>query len=193
MSDCVFGIDPSLSGTAVCVYRQDGTHAMHRFEAPPMGRTVWERQHRYNSLCDKVCLVIIEETVKSEVPRGPVFIEGYSFASKGRAILTMVEFGWALRMRLLDIVVQQEVPPATLKQFVTGKGNADKLAVCLAIQKRYGVDFKTNDEFDSYALARMAACHVCWDEPANEAQRAALAVMRGEKPAKKKKPLPQIP
>lgn len=190
MSDCVFGIDPSLSGTAVCVYRQDGTHEMHLFDSPAIGKTVLERSNRYNRLCDSVCDIV--EGCFDHYPKA-VFIEGYSFASKGRSILTMVEFGWALRTRLLQEMVPLEVPPSTLKQFATGKGNADKLAVCLAVQKRYGVYFNTTDQFDAYALARMAACHVGWDEQANEAQRAALAVLSGEKPAKKKKPLPQIP
>ena len=47
-----------------------------------------------------------------------------------------------------------EVPPSTLKKFVTGKGNAKKDQMMLAIYKRWGTEFDNNDAADAYALAQ---------------------------------------
>lgn len=174
MPEAVIGIDPSLTGTAVCVMRRDGSHEMHRFTSKP-ATGVCGRVERYMELTNQVFGVIDPESGTT------VCIEGYSFASNGQGVY-LGEYGGILRRMLCR---QQhncggeppiEIPPHSLKKFATGKGNGDKLAVCLAIQKRYGVDFKTNDEYDAYALARIAGCKAGWWEPETASQREALEV-----------------
>jgi Holliday junction resolvasome RuvABC endonuclease subunit len=46
------------------------------------------------------------------------------------------------------------VPPTVLKKFVTGKGNAKKDLMLLAIHKKFGEDFEDDNLADAYALAR---------------------------------------
>ncbi len=41
-----------------------------------------------------------------------------------------------------------------IKQFATGKGNADKEAVIAAVKEKWGHSAKTHDEADAYALLR---------------------------------------
>lgn len=59
------------------------------------------------------------------------------------------------------------VPPSTLKKYVTGKGNADKDTVLLAVARRYPtVDIHGNDEADALVLAAMGARHL--DHPIDD-------------------------
>jgi Holliday junction resolvasome RuvABC endonuclease subunit len=45
-----------------------------------------------------------------------------------------------------------DVPPTILKKFITGKGNAKKEDIKLALYKKYQKEFKNSDEADAYAL-----------------------------------------
>lgn len=180
----VIGLDVSLTGTALCILRKDWSFDMHRFTSLPAKGLVG-RFERYQGLSGDIFRVI--DPLSGTV----VFIEGYSFSSKGQAILDMAELGAYVRRML---ITQQyncggempvEVAPSSLKKFATGAGNADKLKVCLSLAKRYGVQFDTNDEFDAYGLARMAACHAGWCEPETDFQRAALEAMGGGNKTKK--------
>lgn len=48
------------------------------------------------------------------------------------------------------------ISPKELKKFATGKGNASKIEVATAIARRFGVDYKGDDNlYDAYGLARM--------------------------------------
>jgi crossover junction endodeoxyribonuclease RuvC len=104
-----------------------------------------------------------------------IFIEGLSFGSKGKGMFNLAELRGVLLselLRLCDAVY--EVPPSTLKQFVAGKGNADKTAMITACVKRYGVEYGTNDEYDAYGLCKLGECYLGLAEPANESQRKAI-------------------
>ena len=49
-----------------------------------------------------------------------------------------------------------ECPPALLKKFATGKGNAPKPLVVSELTKRYGRVFRSDDEADAYGLLMLA-------------------------------------
>lgn len=172
----VIGIDPSLSNTAVCVLYEDGTYKMSTHKAGKVGGpSVLARIARLQAHAGN----IVADVVAGQSDLVMIALEGYSFASKGSAIVTLGEFGGALRAQmrtcyLLDAT--REVSPSTLKQFIV-KGNAKKAAVIGALANRYGVQFDTDDEYDAYGLAKLAACVVGWDEPANEGQRKAVATI----------------
>jgi Holliday junction resolvasome RuvABC endonuclease subunit len=56
---------------------------------------------------------------------GVVFIEGISFGSKGSSYVLLVQIQTMFRMELYRRGLEwYEVPPSTLKKWVTGKGNA---------------------------------------------------------------------
>ena len=54
-----------------------------------------------------------------------IFIEGYSFGSKGQAVFQIAENGGILKYRLKEYNYRILVP-SVIKKFATGKGNADK-------------------------------------------------------------------
>ena len=52
-----------------------------------------------------------------------------------------------------------KVPPATLKKFATGRGNAKKVEIVLAVYKHFGKEIRDDNEADAYVLAQMASGH----------------------------------
>jgi len=83
-----------------------------------------------------------------------VIIEGYSFAGKFNNSL-QYELGTCIRMMMwVNGFKFVEVPPTSLKKFVTGKGNAKKDLMLLAVYKRWDFDTEDDNEADAYGLAQ---------------------------------------
>lgn len=90
---------------------------------------------------------------------GLICVEGPSYASSGAGTWDRAGLWWLVVARLtgagLNVV---EIPPSNVKMYATGKGNADKDGVLLAVSRRYpDVDLTSNDEADSLVLAAMGA------------------------------------
>jgi Holliday junction resolvasome RuvABC endonuclease subunit len=49
-----------------------------------------------------------------------------------------------------------QVPPSTLKKYVTGKGRAEKSQMMLQVYKKWGAEFNDDNAADSYGLARIS-------------------------------------
>lgn len=167
----IAAIDPSLGRTAVV--RGDGkAHVVAAHESEP-APGITERFARYHDLSSR--------TLETVGPAIIVFIEGYSFGSKGRGTVTLGEYGGYLRARLLhrkkEII---EVPPNTLKQFVTGKGQCGKPAFIYAVTTRWGVgEGWGEDEFFAYGLYRLGLVFCNIVKPATAFQANAVRVVRG--------------
>lgn len=86
-----------------------------------------------------------------------VVIEGFAYGAKGRAVLDIAGMGWIVRVALTEkgypIV---EVPPACLKMFATGKGNADKNAVLGECIRKLKYDGNDHNVADAKWLLMMA-------------------------------------
>jgi Holliday junction resolvasome RuvABC endonuclease subunit len=174
----VIGIDPSLTRTAVCCLYEDGTHEMVTLKSPPpheksLTSRIWRfAKHAQN----------IGEVIRAGAEL--ILLEGYSYGSKGSSVITLGEFGGVLRNQLSlqgSLSLTREVSPSTLKQFVLGKGVGDKDQISAHLTHHYGVLLNNNDEYDAYGLAKLAACVVGWDDPANGGQRKAVATIRAAK------------
>ena len=50
-----------------------------------------------------------------------------------------------------------KVPPSTLKKYATGRGNAKKVEIVLAVYKQFGKEIKDDNEADAYVLAKVAS------------------------------------
>jgi crossover junction endodeoxyribonuclease RuvC len=170
----VVGIDPSLTGTAVCVAGNNP----ERFSSVP-AEGLRGRMLRFITLAN---------TVVNAVPlNARVMLEDYSFGSRGDAVTNLAEYGGILRMKLLEITPDVvEVTPSQLKKFATGKGNADKTAIAVAAFKRWGIEFATSDETDAFVLAQIGLCYSGQQEPDNAAQREVIETLRNG-PVKKKR------
>lgn len=110
-----------------------------------------------------------------------VAIEGYSYGSRSSQAHAAGELGGLVRHRLWRTGTPYlDVPPATLKKYATGKGNAGKDEVITAAVRRGGDLYSgtTNDEADAFwlwALASDLAGQPVLDMP--KAHRGALAVL----------------
>lgn len=84
-----------------------------------------------------------------------VAIEGYAFGSfSGRERLG--EWGGVLRLMLFRIGLPfVEIPPSTLKKYVTGKGNSKKNQMLLSVFKKWGITCEDDNQSDAYGLAQL--------------------------------------
>lgn len=64
------------------------------------------------------------------------------------------ELGGVIRVMLTEVGIKWiEVNPSLVKKFATGRGNAKKEEIAIAIYKRWGREFLSNDEADAFVLA----------------------------------------
>ena len=141
----VVGIDQSLSSTGVAVLFVGATGTTHSTCAiTPKTRGV-------------VRLIEIEQRIKAAIPTNTaiVLLEGYAYQGHG-AVFSLGELGGTIKLLVhrlnLRLLI---VPPTTLKKYVIGSGIAPKSKMLLGVYKKWGVEFDTDDEADSYALARI--------------------------------------
>lgn len=87
-----------------------------------------------------------------------VFLEGYSFGSKGRGTMDRAEWGGVVRLELFERdIFTGIVAPQQLKKFISGSGNTEKAAIPLHLFKRFGVEMGQNDMADAAGVAIMCA------------------------------------
>lgn len=140
----VIGLDLSLTGTGVAT--PTGTYLVP--STGHKGATLTDRRERLHRILTGICqhgcpapqdLVVVEAPSLGQARQG---------GTHDRAGLW-----WIVVSHLLDRACHViEVPPATLKKYVTGKGNAKKPDMRMAIYKRYGVDITDDNEADAFAL-----------------------------------------
>jgi Holliday junction resolvasome RuvABC endonuclease subunit len=113
-----------------------------------------------------------------------VAVEGYGYANAS-TLATLVELGAMVRQVLHESEARwEEVPPATLKKFLTGRGNAKKDEILLAVYKRFGIECASHDEADAVALAFFEAARQGQEVPLPQSQ---LDVAKGLDKRKSKK------
>lgn len=105
---------------------------------------------------------------------GPAFdlavIEGYAFSRVNqRGVRSTAEWGGVARLTLYQAGVPfVEVDPATLKKFATGRGNAPKPDMRMALYKRSGLDVADDNTVDALwllAAGRELAGNPLWPMP----------------------------
>ena len=81
-----------------------------------------------NHLSDAIVSVIVKEQEKNQESITQIYIEGYSFASNGKAFIDLVTFNTFLKVKLIQNFgyCLSVIPPTTIKKKFTGKGNASK-------------------------------------------------------------------
>jgi crossover junction endodeoxyribonuclease RuvC len=149
----IIGLDLSLASTGVAGY-EPGQVELHRVQSKSRGSTLADRANRLHSLLDQVW----EHVTYSDlvVVEGPSLGQSRQGGQHDRAGLWWLVVSSA---RLSDLPVA-EIPPACVKKYATGKGNASKDEVLAAVVRRYpDVPVMGNDEADALALVAMAAHH----------------------------------
>ena len=192
-----WGLDPSLTGTAVtaAVPVADGSikYVTMRFTSPPAGKAVLGRIRRYEALTDYVmqfsdeyppALVLIEDyirgTITTPARRKEEGLDSRRIQSP--SVIPLAEYGGILRSDLLTIpdIRVIDVAPATLKKFVTGVGKGRKEQMIAMVLNLWKVGFGTDDEFDSYGLARLCVDTLGLGSPDATAQECVNVVLQSE-------------
>lgn len=137
----VVGLDLSLTATGVADY--SGTHTIKTGALRGMRR-----------------LADIRDLIVGLVAHNPtdlVVIEGYAFGRPAQAH-HLGELGGVVRLALHEGGVPcVEIPPAKLKLYATGVGNANKGQMIEAASKRSGLDFGGDDNrCDAFWLRALA-------------------------------------
>lgn len=155
------GIDASLTGTGVVVLAGDGD-------------ILWNQ--RMDTKAKGVArLIDIEDRIKHIIEMFTpdlVSIEGYAYAAQNQAH-QIGELGGVIRAMLHKHNIRWiEIPPAQVKKFATGKGNAQKDFVMLNVYKKWGAEFSSNDEADAFVLAKIGQALMEYDrDPRDIVQR----------------------
>lgn len=151
----VVGLDLSLTSTGWARVTDAGTITTGRIQSKgAKSATLAERQARLLDLTAQIVgaawsadLVVIE---------GPSFGQHRQSGQHDRAGLW-----WLVVHQLVSVTQVVEVPPASRSKYATGKGNAAKDTVLLAVARRFPtVDITGNDEADALVLAAMGARHL---------------------------------
>lgn len=79
-----------------------------------------------------------------------VAMEGYGYANK-HTLVPLVEIGTSIRLALIKTQLFVDIPPTSLKKFVSGSGVSKKDKMMLDVYKRWGFQ-GTDNEVDAYAL-----------------------------------------
>lgn len=177
----IIAIDPSLTNTAVVV-GDVSDYRLKTFSSGNIGNDVAGRIARYDALVASIMEWIGEPDADA------IYIEGYSFGSKGGALSSICEYGGILRWHLDELSDRIfEVAPSTLKKFCTGKGDGNKDMVAAHLSRRWNVMFHDNDSFDAFGLYRLGLVAEGLAEPDNQAQREAANKVLGIATPKKKR------
>ena len=144
----LIGIDYSLTSPAVCIdngalmffFLTNKKKYMGKLSEDIIGyeHKEWTTPiQRFSYISDFVFDII------NQVYNPKVFIEGYSFGSKGQAIFQIAENCGILKYRLQEAKIPYEtVGPSVVKKGATGKGNADKDMMYEAFVKETKIDLK---------------------------------------------------
>ena len=139
----LLGIDPSLNSTGIA-FRVGG-----KVNAYCIGGGTFRGIARIKHVRNAV------NTALDTYAPSLVIYEGYALGFRGKSniIFDLGELGGVLKLLILergiDILL---VPPTSLKMFVTGKGNAKKEQVSLALEQNHGLSFSTSDQYDAAGL-----------------------------------------
>jgi len=137
----IIGIDYSLNSPAVCISTNGGTAfsdcyfyyltSKKKYIGKMLENVIGYEHKEYKSPIERFSnlsswvLHILDTLHKKQINKH-VFIEGYSYGSKGQAIFQIAENGGILKYRLQDKFTCKTIVPSVVKKHASGKGNADK-------------------------------------------------------------------
>ena len=171
----IVGIDYSLTSPAICVAKDDKLNFYYLTSKKKYDGKMAENiegqlhdefdnpMHRFGLISDWVFYVLYD------LHEGDyeIYIEGYSFGSKGQGVFQIAENCGILKYRLeQEALSWSTVVPSVVKKGATGKGNADKDMMYEAFIKETNIDLKkifdtdkvgnpVSDIVDSYYIAKV--------------------------------------
>ena len=144
------GIDPSLTGFAVCAYSDDDNWLVHVYKPSTSGP---ERLSEITTHLVKFIKMNAPNTTTTHMA-----IEGTVRNSPSASVLG--ELTGAVKLTVYQTcgtLPMLNVPPMSLKKYVSGTGKAvTKSQMLLSVYKKYSADFTDDNAADAFGLARIA-------------------------------------
>jgi len=151
----VIGLDVSLTSTGISTSAGES----NVFTTPDKFDNSMER---YDFILNEVMGVIRDASADDDSTL--VLIEGYAFAKRSSHAHAQGELGGILRRGMwLEGFKVVEVPPTSLKKFVTGKGNANKTDMVSSVTLRTCKEWSgkgADDRADAWGLRQMGLAHL---------------------------------
>ena len=172
----IAGLDLSLIGTAFC--------ALDLLEPDEPLHVLTINTEKMRGLAR---MVFIEKNLKMLLKTYNielVFLEGFSFGSKGRSIFDTGGLGWIIR-RLLGKelgIPFHEIPPKTLKMFVTLNGYAGKPLMLEQTYRRWNIGselLRNDDEVDAFGLCKIGQAYLEWKDGKEDFPKKQLQALKG--------------
>lgn len=189
----VVGIDPSLTSTGIIVLRNGELgKALTTKNEPKLGtiervRRIYEQ---INNVIENLSTCYVNAYIGDKrmirwEPPSLIVIEGFSYGSKGRGVFDIAYLGWRIReelerYRTEDDIPWLEVSPSQVKQFATGKGNANKEIVLQQVYKRWGVELTDNNQADAYVLAQIGRAYLGEADDLTDFQQKVIRALKKE-------------
>jgi len=176
----IVGIDYSLNSPAICIaddnfdFNKCSFHFLtsKKKHIGKFGKNIFGYEIKdYNTPIERFSNIstwALDIIHKHKSNTAKVFIEGYSFGSKGQAVFQIAENCGILKYRLQmsPSMLYDTIVPSVVKKHASGKGNADKQLMYDSFTKHTGVDLmkmfdmnKLNnpvtDIIDSYYIAKV--------------------------------------
>ena len=176
----IVGIDYSLNSPAICIadnsfdFNKCSFHFLtsKKKHIGQFGKNIFGYEHKeYNTPIERFTNIsswALDIIHKHKENTAKVFIEGYSFGSKGQAVFQIAENCGILKYRLQmsPTILYDTIVPSVVKKHASGKGNADKQLMYNSFLNHTGADLlkafdmgKLNnpvtDIVDSYYIAKV--------------------------------------
>ena len=176
----IVGIDYSLNSPAICIAGDDFDFNKCSFHfltskkkhIGQFGKNIFGYEHKEykNPIIrfSNISMWALDIIHKHKTDTAKVFVEGYSFGSKGQAVFQIAENCGILKYRLQmsPSILYDTIVPSVVKKYASGKGNADKQLMYDSFLNHTGADLlkafdmgKLNnpvtDIVDSYYIAKV--------------------------------------
>ena len=179
----VVGLDVSLTGTGVALFdiTDDPDYRSARVEVietkGKKGATLWERRVRLRTIADSIEQIIYQDNLQPNL----AVIEAPSYGSMHGSQHDRSGLWWMVVEMLMSFGIDVgSVPPQTRAKYATGKGNASKDAVLVAVVKAFpDLPIENNNVADAVALAAMGARHLGFALDDDTTTQAKLEAMGG--------------
>ena len=136
----IVGIDYSLNSPAICIagdnfdFDKCSFHFLTRKKkyVGKFDKNIFGYEYKdFNTPIERftnVSIWALDVIHKNKSNTAKVFIEGYSFGSKGQAVFQIAENCGILKYRLQmsPTILYDTIVPSVVKKYASGKGNADK-------------------------------------------------------------------
>ena len=176
----IVGIDYSLNSPAICIaddnfdFNKCSFHFLtsKKKHIGKFGKNIFGYEIKdYNTPIERFSNIsnwALDIIHKHKSNTAKVFIEGYSFGSKGQAVFQIAENCGILKYKLQmsPSMLYETIVPSVVKKYASGKGNADKQLMYDSFMKHTKIDLmkmfdmeKLNnpvtDIVDSYYIAKV--------------------------------------